>query len=42
LILTHFSSRYDDPKILLEEARTIHGNVDLAEDMKTFYIPYAE
>jgi ribonuclease Z len=42
LILTHFSSRYDDLNILLEEARTIHRNVDLAEDMKTFYIPYTE
>jgi ribonuclease Z len=42
LILTHFSSRYNDPTILLDEARTIHNNVDLAEDMKTFYIPYAE
>ena len=42
LILTHFSSRYDDPSILLEEARTIHSNVDLAEDMKTFYVPYTE
>jgi ribonuclease Z len=42
LILTHFSSRYDDPSILLDEARTIHSNVDLAEDMKTFYIPYTE
>lgn len=42
LILTHFSSRYDDPNILLEEAKTIHSNVDLAEDMKTFYIPYTE
>jgi len=42
LILTHFSSRYDDPNILLEEARTIHSNVDLAEDMKTFCVPYKE
>jgi ribonuclease Z len=42
LILTHFSSRYKDPTIHLDEARTIHNNVDLAEDMKTFYIPYAE
>lgn len=40
LLLTHFSSRYNDPTILLDEARTIHNNVDLAEDMKTFYIPY--
>jgi ribonuclease Z len=42
LILTHFSSRYDDPNILLEEAKTVHSNVDLAEDMKTFYVPYTE
>jgi ribonuclease Z len=42
LILTHFSSRYDDPNLLLDEARTIHKNVDLAEDMKTFYLPYTE
>jgi ribonuclease Z len=42
LILTHFSSRYNDPTILLDEARTIHNDVDLAEDMKTFYIPYTE
>ena len=41
LILTHFSSRYNDPAILLDEARDIHTNVDLAEDMKTFYVPYA-
>jgi len=42
LILTHFSSRYVDPSILLDEARTIHSDVELAEDMKTFYIPYVE
>jgi len=42
LILTHFSSRYDNANILLEEARTIHNNVDLAEDMKTFYVSYTE
>ena len=36
LILTHFSSRYDDPNLLLDEARTIHRNVDLAEDI-TFH-----
>ena len=41
LILTHFSSRYNDPANLLNEARDIHANVDLAEDMKTFYVPYA-
>jgi len=40
LILTHFSSRYNDPRVLLNEAKDIHANVDLAEDMKTFYVPY--
>jgi ribonuclease Z len=40
LILTHFSSRYNDPRVLLNEAKDIHSNVDLAEDMKTFYVPY--
>ena len=40
LILTHFSSRYNDPGVLLKEAKDIHANVDLAEDMKTFYVPY--
>jgi len=40
LILTHFSSRYNDPTVLLNEAKDIHANVDLAEDMKTFYVPY--
>ncbi len=42
LILTHFSSRYSDTTILLNEARTIHNDVDFAEDMKTFHIPYTE
>jgi ribonuclease Z len=40
LILTHFSTRYNDPRVLLDEAKDIHANVDLAEDMKTFYVPY--
>ena len=40
LILTHFSSRYNDPRVLLNEAKDIHANVDLADDMKTFYVPY--
>ncbi|MHA1273092.1 MAG: ribonuclease Z [Promethearchaeota archaeon] len=33
LILTHFSSRYKDPSILLEEAKQIFPNTILAEDL---------
>lgn len=40
LFLTHFSSRYKDPLILLNEAKSIYGNVELAEDLKTVNIPY--
>jgi ribonuclease Z len=40
LFLTHFSSRYKDPSILLDEARTVYENVELAEDLKTVIIPY--
>lgn len=40
LYLTHFSSRYKDPLILLNEAKSIYGNVELAEDLKTVNIPY--
>jgi ribonuclease Z len=40
LILTHFSSRYKDTSMLLEEAKSIHLNVELAEDLKKIYIPY--
>ena len=33
LILTHFSARYNDESILLEEAKTIHGSVIAAKDL---------
>jgi ribonuclease Z len=33
LILTHFSTRYDDTEPLLKEAKTIHGSVIAAEDL---------
>lgn len=36
LILTHFSARYDDTTILLQEAKAIYPNVHLAEDLKVF------
>ena len=32
LILTHFSARYKDEKVLLEEANTIHDSVIAAND----------
>ncbi|MDD2284881.1 MAG: ribonuclease Z [Paludibacter sp.] len=36
LILGHFSARYSNQQMLLQEARTIFDNTVLAEDMKTF------
>ena len=32
LVLTHISARYDDPKILLEQAKKVFPNVCVAED----------
>ncbi len=40
LVLTHFSARYDDTNILVEEAKKIHPNVISAEDMLCLDIPY--
>ncbi|MGH9992827.1 MAG: ribonuclease Z [Nitrososphaera sp.] len=42
LILTHFSSRYDETSNLVREAALIHGNVEAAEDLKSIEIPYPE
>jgi ribonuclease Z len=42
LFLTHFSSRYKDPSVLLNEAKSIYENVELAEDLKTVDVPYPE
>ncbi len=33
LVLTHFSTRYDNPDELLQEAKTIHGSVIAAKDL---------
>ncbi len=38
LIIGHFSARYDDKSILLNEAKTIFNNTLLAKDKKTYYI----
>ena len=32
LIITHFSARYNDEKVLLEEAKSIHSSVIAAND----------
>jgi ribonuclease Z len=42
LFLTHFSARYEETSELVIEARSIHGNVEAAEDLKIVHIPYAE
>ena len=33
LILTHFSTRYNDESVLVDEAKTIHGSVIAAQDL---------
>ncbi len=42
LILTHISSRYDGPEILLEDAKQVFENVVVAEDFSEFEITYPE
>jgi len=39
LVLTHLSSRYKNPKPLLEQARKIFSNVDVAEDFMGIELP---
>lgn len=39
LILTHFSARYRDLKLFIEEARPIFPNVETADDFKRFDFP---
>jgi ribonuclease Z len=38
LILTHISARYDNPKLLLEQAKKVFPNVCVAEDLMKFNI----
>ena len=38
LVIGHFSSRYDDTTLLLDEARAIFPHTHLADEGKTFYI----
>lgn len=42
LILTHFSARYEDTRILLEEAKQIHPNVIAANDFLVIEVPYTD
>lgn len=42
LCLTHFSTRYKDLSILLDEAKSIFYSVDIAYDMKSISIPYRD
>ena len=39
LVIGHFSSRYDDERLLLDEARTIFPATELAKENITFKIP---
>ena len=40
LLLTHFSTRYDDTSELINEARAIHLNVEAARDLMLVDVPY--
>ncbi|MFZ0325979.1 MAG: ribonuclease Z, partial [Nitrososphaeraceae archaeon] len=42
LLLTHFSARYSTTFDLLNEAKSVHNNVDAAEDLMVVPIPYRE
>jgi ribonuclease Z len=42
LILTHISARYDDANVLLEQARKIFKNTQVAEDFMKVEVPLAE
>ena len=42
LILTHFSSRYNEIKTLEKEARKIHRNTIAGDDLMNFIMPYPD
>lgn len=42
LFLTHFSARYDETASLVSEASAIHADVEAADDLRVFEIPYPE
>lgn len=42
LLMTHFSSRYVDLKLLEKQARSVHKNAVAAVDFLSFYLPYPD
>jgi ribonuclease Z len=42
LVLTHFSTRYKETSVLLNEARSVFRNAEAAEDLDIVDIPYNE
>ncbi|MCI4371365.1 MAG: ribonuclease Z [Thermoplasmata archaeon] len=42
LVLTHVSPRYEDPTTILEDAKSVFGNVKVAEDFLEIEVPYPE
>ena len=42
LILTHFSSRYNDVKLLEKQACKVHRNTIAGRDFMTFTVPYRD
>ncbi|MEM2547201.1 MAG: MBL fold metallo-hydrolase, partial [Candidatus Bathyarchaeia archaeon] len=42
LVLTHVSARYEDPRMLLKQARKIFKNTRIAEDLMEIEIPLPE
>ncbi len=42
LVLTHFSTRYEDVNVLVKEASEAHPNVVAAEDLMVIEIPYEQ
>jgi ribonuclease Z len=42
LVLTHISSRYNDPSMILEEAKPIFNNVVIAHDLLEIEVPLKE
>jgi ribonuclease Z len=42
LFLTHFSARYNETSVLVNEAASVHDNVEAAEDLKAVEILYPD
>jgi ribonuclease Z len=42
LVLTHISARYEDPKVLLKQAKKIFKNTQIAEDFMEIEVPFRE